>query len=55
MRIRNPEWETFGSGMEKKRIRDKYSGSAILPQIGNALGIDNSLTHTWITESMVRY
>jgi hypothetical protein len=30
MRIRNPGWEKFGSGMEKSRIRDKHPGSAIL-------------------------
>jgi hypothetical protein len=30
MRIRNPGWRKFGSGMEKSRIRDKHPGFAIL-------------------------
>jgi hypothetical protein len=30
MRIRDPGWEKFGSGMEKIRIRDKHPGSAII-------------------------
>jgi hypothetical protein len=30
MRIRDPGWKKFGSGMGKIRIRDKYPGSAIL-------------------------
>ncbi len=29
MRIRDPGWRQFGSGMEKSRIRDKHPGSAI--------------------------
>jgi hypothetical protein len=28
MRIRDPEWKKFGSGIEKSRIRDKHPGSA---------------------------
>jgi hypothetical protein len=31
MRIRDPRWRQFGSGMEKSRIRDKHPGSATLP------------------------
>ena len=30
MRIRDPGWRQFGSGMEKSRIRDKHPGSATL-------------------------
>ncbi len=30
MRIRDPGWRLFGSGMEKSRIRDKHPGSATL-------------------------
>jgi hypothetical protein len=30
MRIRDPGWRQFGSGMEKSRIRDKHPGSAAL-------------------------
>ncbi len=30
MRIRDPRWKKFGSGMEKIRIRDNHSGSATL-------------------------
>jgi hypothetical protein len=30
MRIRDPGWRQFGSGMEKIRIRDKHPGSATL-------------------------
>ncbi len=30
MRIRDPGWKIFGSGMEKIRIRDKHPSSATL-------------------------
>jgi hypothetical protein len=30
MRIWDPEWKEFGSGMEKIRIRDKHPGSATM-------------------------
>jgi hypothetical protein len=30
MRIRDPGWKKFGSGIEKIRIRDKHLGSATL-------------------------
>jgi hypothetical protein len=30
MRIRDPGWRQFGSGMEKSQIRDKHPGSATL-------------------------
>jgi hypothetical protein len=30
MRILDPEWEKFGSGKEKIRIRDKHPGFATL-------------------------
>ncbi len=30
MRIRDPGWKKFGSGMEKIRIRDKHPGYATL-------------------------
>jgi hypothetical protein len=30
MRIQDPGWEKFGSGMEKTWIRDKHPGSATL-------------------------
>jgi hypothetical protein len=30
MRIRDPGWKKFGSGMKKIRIRDKHPGSATL-------------------------
>jgi hypothetical protein len=33
MRIRNPGWRHFRSGMEKSRIRDKDPGSATLVPI----------------------
>jgi hypothetical protein len=34
VRIRDPGWRQFGSGMEKSRIRDKHSGSATLKNRG---------------------
>jgi hypothetical protein len=30
MWIRDPVWEKFGTGMEKRRIRDKHTGCATL-------------------------
>ncbi len=31
IRLRDPGWRQFGSGMENSRIRDKHPGSATLP------------------------
>jgi hypothetical protein len=35
MRIREPGWENFGSGMEGSGIRDKHPGSATLLKFWN--------------------
>jgi hypothetical protein len=36
MRIRDPGWRQFGSGMEKSRIWDKHPGSATLVLISKS-------------------
>jgi hypothetical protein len=48
MRIRDPGWKTYGSGMEKSRIRDreKYAGSATLGG-GEGLVEVNFYSHTF--------
>ncbi len=53
MRIRDPGWRQFGSGMEKSRIRDKHPGSATLHG-GHKLWRPNSIFNLCLEQKKVK-